>query len=211
MISKKNTPFVIMREILPRKIVHIITVGMFAVFVYFIDDVVPRSVYILISVFMLVGFLGFDFYRKIKPDFNEKVFRNFPKIFKETERNRFLDGLWGPINLFVLVLLFSKMTIISTVFIGAFSDPMAAIIGTRYGRKKNNAGKTSAGMIAYYIFAVVGTVLGKIYVGSTFPYLAIFLLAVVPALLEGHLKHHDNVIAPMTFAVLLEFTVRYIV
>jgi dolichol kinase len=188
-----------------RKIFHILMVLPFVVLGFFIDNYLPRSVYIIISVIMLIVFLALDFYRLKNEHVNQKILQQFHFMLKKEEEKKIISSIWGPIDLLVLVIFFSKPTVVATLVIGGLSDPIAAMIGMKYGKKKNKLGKTWAGSIAHFVTCVVVITLALWVIHFAFPFWAILVLSFIAAMTERYFPYwDDNVVVPMVFAVCFE-------
>lgn len=193
-----------------RKIFHILMVLPFVVLGFFIDSHLPRSVYVIISVIMLIVFLALDFYRLKNEHINQKVLQQLHFMFKKEEERKIISSIWGPIDLLILVLFFTKPVIVATLAIGAFSDPIAAMIGMEYGKKKNKLGKTWAGTIAHFLASVIFVSLVLWIIGFSLPLWIISGLAAIAALVERYFPFlDDNVVVPMVFAVCFEGAILF--
>jgi len=132
-----------------RRFVHLLTVTLFAILGLFIDDYLPRYIYIIIGILLLIIFFGFELFRLINKNISQRLTSKFSYLYKSKEERNIVASIWGPIDLLILVLIFSKPVVVCTLWVGAVSDPMAAMAGIKFGGKKNATGKTWAGTIAH--------------------------------------------------------------
>ena len=176
----------------------------------FMDTYVPRIWYIVLSLIVLVFFLLFEIYRLEHPPFNETLFRLFhPHIFKTHERHRVFSGICGPINMLLLALFFSKSTVISAFIIASYADPIAAIVGMRFGGKKNFVGRTWMGSFAFFASGAVLLLIAQRFLNIPLSPLIMVGFAAIAALIEHYINFlDDNFVVPMTFAIIMELALR---
>lgn len=193
-----------------RKFFHIITVSPFVILGFFVDSHIHRDIYIIISVILLVAFLGFEIYRLKNPSFREKIMKKFSYMYKKEDEKRIVSSIWGPVDLLILVLFFSKPTIVTTLCIGCYSDPIAAIVGTKYGGQKNKSGKTWAGTTAFFISSIILILIATSIINFTIPLLFVVVLSFIAAMLERYIPFgDDNFIVPMVFALGFEAIILF--
>lgn len=196
---------------IPRKFLHMLAMSPFFVAALFMDTHVPRIWYVVLSLIMLVCFLLFEVYRLQHPPFNEMLFRIFhPYIFKAQERHRVFSGICGPIDMLLLALFFSKSTVICAFIIASYSDPIAAIVGMRFGGKKNAVGRTWMGTFAFFASAALLLLVAENILNVPLAPLTLVGLAALAALIEHRINFlDDNFIVPMAFAVSMELALLY--
>lgn len=95
-----------------------------------------------------------EYLRRYRPGLNEVLMRMFGKMAHPHEAYRVNSATWYATALLVLALLTDKLTASMGVIVLALGDPMAAIIGRRFGRIRLVAGRSLEGTLA---FATAGT------------------------------------------------------
>lgn len=194
---------------LHRRYIHLLSVTPFAILGLFIDTYLPRIFYITVACLVLVAFLSFEYCRLYHQSWREKIMSRFSYTIKEKENHALLGSIWGPIDLLILALVFSRPTVVTTLFVGSLADPIAAIIGIKYGGKKNKLGKTIAGTIAYFLTSLIFVVISLMIIQVHVSFVFILALCLLAALLEGYWPYgDDNVVAPMVFAIGMEIVLR---
>lgn len=193
-----------------RKIFHLVTTLPFVVLGFFVDTYVPRYVFIVAAIIMLLIFIPLDYYRITHKSFKNKLYSKFSHFYKESEQHKIASSIWGPINLLWLALFFSRPTIGFTLAVGSLSDPIASIIGMRYGKKKNGIGKTWEGTLGYFISALILFFITSWIIGYSIPIIIVVFACGIAALIERYVRRiDDNFAAPIVFAIIIEVTVRY--
>lgn len=194
-----------------RKYFHILATTPFFILSFFADTLIPRYVYVIIALVLIMYFLVWDWLRFKNKDNPEHAVHKLGHLLKEEESNRFASAIWGPVDLLLLALFFSKPTMVLTFIIGSYADPIAALIGKKYGKKKNKLGKTYVGSLAYFIAAFVLLSISNMILGSPVPILLLLALSVVATWAERSVRIlDDNFFPPMLFAILLELSMRYL-
>jgi len=195
---------------LHRKFIHILAVSPFVILGFFIDSSIPRNVFVVIAVVMLIAFLSFELYRLQNKTFKQKLMQKFSHLFKKEEENGIVSSIWGPVDLLILVLFFSKPTIVATLCVGCYSDPIAAMVGMKFGGKKNKNGKTWAGTTAFFVSSVILIVIAMAVIHAAIPWYFVILLSFIAAMLERYVTFgDDNLIVPLFFAICFEAAQRF--
>lgn len=109
----------------------------FAVLAFYIDSRVSRDIFLLFAFIFLFIIFSVEIYRIRRQHLHPDLMGKIAHIDKENEQNRFLSTIWSPIDLILLGLFFSKVTVLAAICVGGFSDSLAAIIGMRFGGWKN--------------------------------------------------------------------------
>lgn len=189
----------------PRKWFHILSVTPFAILTFFIDSYLSRKFFIGLSLVLLVLFLGFEVYRLTHAEFNQKMLKRFSRMYKKEDERKIVSSIWGPINLLILVLFFSKAAIVTTTCIGCYADPLAALFGMKYGKKKNKLGKTWIGSIAFFATSVGVIIVATYFLKYSIPLPFVLGLSFVAALAERYVPYwDDNFVVAMVYAVSFE-------
>ena len=87
--------------------------------------------------------------RRVSPRANEVLMGAFGKVAHPYERHRVNSASWYALALMLLALFVPPVGCAIGVVVLAFGDPMAAIIGRRFGRTKLPGGRTLEGSLAF--------------------------------------------------------------
>ncbi len=192
-------------NIVHRKLFHIGTILPFAILIFFIDDQIPRSFFIWIGAALFIIFALFEYYRFKERKIQEMLMKNFSSLFKEKEKENITALIFGPVALIILVLFFSKFAVVSAVWVGCISDSVAAIVGTKYGTKKNHLGKTWEGTAGYFVSAFILLILLNILLSSPISWFFLLGVALLAALVERVTSIlDDNLVVPVVVAIAIE-------
>ena len=199
-------------KVFHRKLFHILACTPFVVLNFFMDDVIERRIYLIIALVLIEFFLIFDLARFHSDWFSRTLWARFPHMFKEGEERNLIASVWGPVDYLLFVLFFSKPTIIFAFFIGCYCDPIASMVGMKYGGKKNYLGKTWAGTLAFFVAATVFLVTVDAFIHSGVPLWGLVGLSAVATLAERYIPFlDDNFATPMMFAVVMEGALMWVV
>lgn len=195
-----------------RKFFHILSTTPFLVLVFFMDSHIPRWAYAAMAVALIALFLIAETYRLRNKGLKRKLQEKIGFMYKEEEKNRMISSVWAPINFLLLVLFFSKPTVVMTFFIGSYCDPLAALFGMKYGTKASKNGKTWVGTAAFFISAVIFMFAASAIIGFAMHFLLVLALAAFAALIERYIiLLDDNFAVPMSFALAMEVLTVWIV
>ena len=109
---------------------------------------------------LIVGgpFVLFDVLRFYSPQLNELTLRLFGNIMRREELRRVSGNTFFIIGLILVTLFFPKPIVLLSVFYLAVGDPVAAIVGTMWGRHKLPGGRKSIeGALANFSLSALGT------------------------------------------------------
>jgi dolichol kinase len=95
--------------------------------------------------------------RRVSPRANEVLMGAFGKVAHPYERHRINSASWYALALVLLALFVPPLGCAVGVVVLGFGDPMAAIVGRRFGRTKLPGGRSLEGSMA---FVVAGTLPG---------------------------------------------------
>ncbi len=106
----------------------------------------------LMLIFGIGGpFALLDFLRLRIPKLNTAALKLFGSIMRREELLRITANTWYIFSLAILVLFFPKPIALLSILYLAAGDPIAAVIGTRWGRHPLLAGKSWEGTTANFI------------------------------------------------------------
>lgn len=194
-----------------RKYFHILSTSPFIFFSFFMDSFVSRKIYIILSLVMLTLFLLYEYFRIYNHSFRQKIMERFSYLYKDKERNKIAGSIWGPVDLLILALFFSKPTVVATLCVGCLSDPIAAIFGMKYGKRKNKFGKTLIGSVAFFVSTLLFVSLALFIIkDGSLSLVWILALSLFATAMEAYLPFgDDNFVVPMGFALAAELIVRF--
>lgn len=145
--------------------------------------------YLLTPTGVMIGAVGFALFcwtmeaLRVRYDFVTRAFMwVLGPIAHPHEHHRVNSSTWFGTALALLVLFFSPLVCTVAVTVLCVADPVAALVGRRFGRTPIRAGRTVEGSLG---FVVAGTVASSIALGVWFGYLGwgtIVLVALVAAL-----------------------------
>ena len=137
-----------------RKSVHVLS----ALGIVGIIMVLPEPIYMsgLSGVAALFGWF-LETLRRVKPSMNGPIMRLFGPIAHPHEYHRINSATWYTTALFLISLSGSPMLCVIAVLALGFGDPMAAMIGRRWGRIKLVNGRSLEGTLAFFFIGGVST------------------------------------------------------
>jgi len=181
-----------------RKAIHIFS-SIFPVMYYFIDKGVMINIMGIICSICLI----FDIIR-LKMDFINKFFLYyFSFLTRSFEKNSLLGSSYFTLGCLLTILISSKETAITAMFVLIISDTCASICGMTIKSRKLIGNKSLSGYIAFLISAIIISFISSIIFKVSF---MLFILPVIFAsLLELYSKKiriDDNLLIPIGFAIL---------
>lgn len=103
--------------------------------------------------FLFLGLL-FEYYRLSNSNFGDLVHKYLHRLFKEDERSRINSSITFVTGCYIAILYFDKSIAIPAMFILNLADPIACIIGTKWGRVRIGQ-KTLEGSLAFFLISFV--------------------------------------------------------
>jgi dolichol kinase len=143
--------------------------------------------------------------RRYSPRLNDLLMGLFGKVAHPHERHRVNSSTWYTTALFLLSWLMSPLAGSLAVVVLAVSDPMAAVVGRRFGKHQIKAGRTLEGSLAFVASGVLASlgVMALYYPTLSLPQMLLIALfgAVPGAIVEVSSERvDDNFSIPMTVA-----------
>jgi dolichol kinase len=185
---------------LVRNLFHV-SMALFSVYLY--EFVVDRTGIIWIGGSVLAVFLTLEAIRRCSPTWNERLVQKiFAKISRPSEAHRMNSAVWYMLALFVGVVLMPQRAIEMGVLVLGFSDPLASLVGKRWGRTQIVGPKSYVGTATFILSAtIVGTVFllwfTPMALGSALPIaLAVGAVGAI-AELAGGITVDDNFTIPL--------------
>lgn len=136
-----------------RKIWHMTSVfGMFLAYV-----LLPPFVSSVVLAIAIVLFVPFDFLRHRWPLLNDWLVHAFKPIIRSSEVHKIAGTTYLLIGVAVIVALFPPPVVALTLLFLAFADPLASIVGIKYGKDKIFGHKSIQGFIAAFMVCLLCT------------------------------------------------------
>jgi len=142
-----------------RNLFHV-TFGFIA---FAVIQLLPSAIWIVgIATSFFVYAWSMEFLRRRSPAFNERLMKLYGPVAHDHEWHRVNSATWYASALFLLSLTGSYLVCSIAVMVLAVGDPMAAIIGRRFGNTKLINGRSLEGSVAFVLVAAIitGVLLG---------------------------------------------------
>lgn len=133
-----------------RKIWHVLGVGTM-LWLYYI---LPYQVALGVGTGLCVVLITLDSIRLKFPPFKKLIMFFMRPFMREEERNKFTGLSWMCLGFWALILLFERNIVILTMFFVMLGDPLAAYIGTKYGKDKIGD-KSLQGFLACFVACMI--------------------------------------------------------
>ncbi|MBM4316586.1 MAG: hypothetical protein FJ116_03785 [Deltaproteobacteria bacterium] len=185
-------------------------------FYHFMMGMVCFSLYAFLvektTALLLLALIGgplvvLDFLRLKSPEMNDVALRLFGKIMRREELKSVSGNSFFVIGLFTVVAIFPKPIVLLSVIYLAIGDPVAAVVGSLYGRHKLVGKKSLEGALANLGSTAIATLLmGTGYFGMPLEKAILFgvmggTVSVVAELLPAPID--DNFTIPVASSLLL--------
>jgi dolichol kinase len=93
--------------------------------------------------------------RRFSPQVNERLMKFFGKVAHAHERHRVNSSTWYGTALLILALWSTPAVAAIAVMVLGIGDPIAALIGRRFGRTRLRAGRSLEGSLGFLLSASV--------------------------------------------------------
>jgi len=173
----------------------------------FIYSPLPRSIiWTLYGAFMLSSF-GLETMRHFLPRVNDWVIKAFRPVMREHEKNKINSAIYYMISMSLVFFFCPRDIAVLTMLFIAIADPVAGVIGVRFGSHRINTHASLEGTLACFItctllavFAAKFLFTGYSLAGSNLMAFAL-LAGLSGALAEGSIKSlDDNLVMPLLSA-----------
>jgi len=174
-----------------RKLFHLLGLG--ALFYFWMS----KKQAITVMLILLALDLIIEVFRTIHKEFQREFFARLSHLLRRSEKYRPLGITWFLLGMLANALLFEKNIAVLGVIMLTFGDPLAEIIGRKYGRHALIGKKTLEGFLACFAGALAsGLAFGCLAFGMPFiPVIAGALAASITELLT--FKGGDNLLIPI--------------
>ncbi len=123
--------------------------GFSVAFCYWYSGITKDYALIILG-FITIATVAIDSLRLVFKSLNERVLRDFRLIIREDEKNSLSAMTYYLVGSWLSIFLFPPFIATLAIFFLAFADPIASIVGIKYGRKKWKWGKTYEGSLAAF-------------------------------------------------------------
>jgi glycerol-3-phosphate acyltransferase PlsY len=151
---------------------------------------------------ILIGFLMLDILRLRSQELNKKFFNCFQAILLEKDRNHPSGSTYFLVSSFLTIFLFSREVSAVAILFLSLGDPLAAVIGKRFGRIEV-LGKTVEGSLSCFLVCFLVSRLFFDFWISFFGSLTTTIIELVPFKLD------DNLLIPLVSGAILTLLISY--
>ncbi len=120
--------------------------------------------------FIAVGFAAYSWSmevgRRISPALNDRLMRFYGPVAHAHERYRVNSATWYATSLVVLALAASRPAMMAALAVLGVADPIAALVGRRWGRRELRAGRSLEGTLAFIASGSLAAAIALIVVAS---------------------------------------------
>lgn len=117
----------------------------------------PPTIAIAILIVAMMFFLPVDFLRHRYPALNDWMVHAFRPIMRNSEIHRLAGTTYLLTGVALVVLMFPRPIVALTLLFLAFADPIASVIGIKYGKDKIFGHKSIQGFMAAYVVCTLCT------------------------------------------------------
>ncbi len=179
---------------LARKVVHAMTGLSLALILKYIDNTAIKNIFYFIALLGVITDLSRFYCHK----FNAILLKKF-RLLARAEEEKSLSGMTAYFLGASLALIFSTTSQTAILLlIVAIADPMASLMGIKFGTIKLYQHKSWMGLVTYFIFAAVIFTLN-----ADFAMIEVLTLALTLALVESFMPLNDNISVPLVGSLLL--------
>ncbi len=118
-----------------------------------------HAVVLLIAVAFATYAWTMEIGRRFSPRMNEWLMRIYGPVAHPHERNRINSGTWYASALVILAIFMTRPATMASLAVLGVADPVAALVGRRWGRHRLRAGRSLEGTVA---FAVSGALVAAL-------------------------------------------------
>jgi len=182
---------------LPRRFFHMTNGSIAAVIYSFMTH--SMAVHIL-GVFACVLYI-FEQVRINYPEYNKKLNKFYKYFMRAEEQLKESSMIPYVMGLLLTIISFPKIIAICSILTLAFADPLSAIVGIKFGKKKIMKSKTFEGSMAFFITCFFCLVIPlSLYTNN--PFYKIFFVSLLTSAMTSYvellpLRIDDNLIIPI--------------
>ncbi len=138
---------------LPRKIMHLLSASIIPALYYL--TVVPDATAIMLVTGATVVWIMVEAWRLRHPSFNALFITSFHWLMKAKEAHSFTGVSYLLGGSALAMILFAKPIAVVSLFFIALGDPIAAMVGKRFGRIRMPNGKSVEGSVAMFVVCLL--------------------------------------------------------
>ena len=133
-----------------------------------------------------------------------KIWLSFTKIFgpfmRNYEHQRPLGSFYMISSFLIILFIFNKKIVVTSMFITIISDAIAAILGIKYGKIKTLNNKSLEGSLSF----MASTIIILFYMNFSVSYINIFLISIAVTFVENLTPmEYDNFTVPLFSSLIL--------
>ncbi|MBI2847241.1 MAG: hypothetical protein HYX82_05100 [Chloroflexi bacterium] len=183
---------------LGRRLFHIVAGSVFPTLAIFLPEMLILTLLAVLAAVMVLA----ELVRFVSPTFNRWFIRFLRILLKEKEFSQVTGATYLALSSFLAFLVFDKEVAILSLFFLSLGDPVAALVGQRFGKHRVFK-KSLEGALAFFATSIaIGLAVGLISLGVRFPVVvsgAVFgaLIEVLPIPID------DNVTIPILSGALM--------
>jgi dolichol kinase len=182
---------------LPRRIFHMINGGAVAVVYSFLTH--SLAVHIL-GIFACILYI-FEQIRINYPEYNKKLNKFYKYFLRAEEQLKESSMIPYVMGLLLTIISFPKMIAICSILTLALADPLSAIVGIKFGKKKIMKNKTFEGSMAFFVTCFF-CLLIPLSLYSSNPFYKVFFVSILTSAMTSYvellpLKIDDNLTIPI--------------
>ena len=143
---------------LPRRLFHIFG----GLCLPIVGWLLPRNIFLPSLFTITIIFLVFEVLRLRSQQVNRWFSAHFQALLRETEASRFTGSTYLLIASSIAFLLFDKSIAVVSLCFAALGDPVAGIIGERWGRRKIRSKSLEGSCACFLACLTIGTILASV-------------------------------------------------
>lgn len=189
---------------LTRKIWHALSgVAGSLLYLYYI----PKNIFLLLLAVLTGLYLSVEIIRKCNSQYHKELIQHWKWFLRESEMEGVNTGLYYLLSCFIAIAFFPKTIAILSIFYLSLADPIAALIGTLWGKKSIQifSGKSLIGSLAAFLICFLVTIL---FLRNSIPFNQLLLISFIGGLAGSvaeslPLKIDDNLTIPIFSGLVL--------
>lgn len=168
---------------------------------------IPKNIFLLLLAVLTGLYLSVEIIRKLNPRFHKELIQNWKWFLRDSEIEGVNTGLYYNLSCFIAIAFFPKTIAVLSIFYLALADPLAAFVGTLWGKKSIQiiSGKSLIGSFAAFLVCFLVTI---VFLRDSIPFNQLLLISLIGgmggSLSESlPLKIDDNLTIPIISGLIL--------
>lgn len=124
-----------------------------------------RRTQLVISISFAVYAWSMEIVRRVSPGFNKRLMRFYGPVAHPHEHFRVNSATWFATALVLLATFSARPGMIAGLAVLGVADPLAALVGRRWGKHQLRAGRSLEGTLAFFLSGIVAAAAGLALVG----------------------------------------------